>query len=442
MEKSSFLKILKDYFSNIDDGKILMGDRDGIVIPMEWIFTEKVDRAIIERAMVNILKENNPNYIRGYIKDEVKKYSREHQGEGILPISEKRREASNRVKTKIKSLSIKMYKGTFEICLEGLDGWTKAVISEKPYDKSKILQIGEDEFFKKILDVMKRDNAESIVNSLSLSDEAREKLQTIFLSQQSESLDNLTLDGIEHGMSVAAKNLTEYYDYMYEEKQESSIRSITIKQRQGSRSENKNYGGVSVDRKSPIYPFRQREKVLSDMKPESIINVDEIDENDNVIPGFYTAFVYKNPRDKGGYLLIAEPLEGSHSTRVVYLSDEKYDAFAAKEGHDKMESIAQYYLEMSNEEFSKEMFAQKINHKEMQNFQDKLRYIVRGEESETIKAKKPYYKKLIDRIFEGKRFSPSDLGEMGADAPLGEVGRISNDFSEQIIDKTKKAKGE
>lgn len=441
MEHHSFLKILKDYFSCINDDKILMGDRDGIVIPMEWIFTEKVDRAIIERTMVNILKENNPNYIRKYTSKEMKEQSIESQ-ETSTTIGQRRKEILDRAKTKIKSLTMKVYKGSFEICIDGLDGWTKAVISENPYEGSKILQIGEEDFFKKILDVMKRDNISSVVNSLNLSDEAREKLQTIFLSQDSERLDNLTLDGIQSSMSTAARNLTEYYDYMYEMKKESSIRSITIKQRQGTRGQNKNYSGVTIDRKSPIYPFRQREKVLSDMKPESIINVDEIDENGKIIPGFYTAFVYENPRDKGGYLLIAEPLEGSHSTRVVYLPTEKYDAFETKKGEDKLETIAKHYLEMSNEEFSKEKFAQKINHKEMQNFQDKLRYIVRGEETETIKAKKPYYKKLIDRIFEGKRFSVSDLGEMGAEAPIGEVGRISKDFKSQMIDKRKGPKGE
>lgn len=441
MEKHSFLKILKDYFSNIDDSKILMGDKDEIVIPMEWIFTEKVDRAIIERTMVNLLKENNPNYVRRYTNLEVKKHSGDSQEE-VVPISERRKEISERVKTKIESLSMKMFKGSFEIWINGLDGWTKAIISENPHENSKILQIGEEEFFRKILDVMKRDDVSSIVKTLNLSDEAREKLQTIFLSHGSERLDSLTLDGIENGMIIAANNLTEYYDYMYEEKQDSSIRSITIKQRQGTRGQNKNYSGVTIDRKSPIYPFRQREKVLSDMKPESIINVDEIDENGNIIPGFYTAFVYKNPRDKEGYLLIAEPLEGSHSTRVVYLSNEKYDAFETEKGQDKLEAIAKYYLEMSNEEFSKEKFAQKINHKEMQNFEEKLRYIVRGEESTTIKEKKVYYKRLIDRIFEGKKFSASDLGEMGAEAPIGEVGRISKDFESQMIDERKGPKGE
>ena len=442
MERTSFFKILRDYFSDIDEHKILMGDKDAIVIPMEWIFTEKLDRAIIERTMVNILKENNPNYIGGYVSHEMKKYYRNNQGQNFSDISEKRREAISRAKTKIKSLSFKMYRGSFEIWINGLDGWTKAIISENPYDKSEILQIGEEEFFKKILDVMKQDNVESIVSNLNLTDEAREKLQTIFLSQGSESLDNLTLNGIEHGMSTAAKNLTEYYDYMYDEKQESSIRSITIKQRQSSRGENKKAGNVAVDRKSPIYPFRQREKVLSDMQPENIINVDEIDENGNLIPGFYTAFVYRNPRDKGGYLLIAEPLEGSHSTRVVYLSDEKFAAFQTKKGEDKLEAITKYYLEMSNGEFSQELFAQKINHKEMQNFQDKLRYIIRGEESENVKENKPYYKKIINRIFEGKRFSPSDLGKMGEDAPLGAVGEVSSDFNAQMKDTIKETKGE
>lgn len=41
MEEKTFLEILREYFASKSDNEILVGDKRNIVIPMEWIFTEK-----------------------------------------------------------------------------------------------------------------------------------------------------------------------------------------------------------------------------------------------------------------------------------------------------------------------------------------------------------------------------------------------------------------
>lgn len=444
MGEKSFLKILKEYFSGKDEDEILIGNKDGIKIPIEWVFTEKVDRTIIERALVDVLIESNRNYVRNTLGNSMRDYYRNPENDTKVPIEEKREELRNKILNRVRGITLKTYRGNFEFSIDGLDEWTKAVISESPYKEGKMLQLSEDEFFDRILKVLKSDKINSILEKTNLTDEEKQNIQTIFLEEQNDSLDNLTVDNIKNAMIRAAENLIGYYDYLSEEKKESNIRNITIKQRQDSRGKRgKPKEEFTSERKSPVYPFHERQKVLMDMQPESVINVTEIDEDNNVIPGFYTTFIYRDPRDKEGYLLIAEPLEGSHSTRAVYISDERMEAFKCSEGKDKLEEVCKYYLEMSNEEFSREKNALKLNHKEIDNFIDKLRLIVRGEEKNKGIGYKNYYRKILNKLYGQKNFGASDIAHMGADAPQSVVDSVSGDFTKtHTIDKSKKAKGE
>ena len=52
--EQSFLEILGNYFSKLSQEDILAGDSRNIEIPFEWLFTEKLDRAIIQRILVDI----------------------------------------------------------------------------------------------------------------------------------------------------------------------------------------------------------------------------------------------------------------------------------------------------------------------------------------------------------------------------------------------------
>ena len=58
-KNKSFLDILNGYFSNIDESQVVAGSKEHIIIPMEWVFTEKIDRAVIERAFLNLICKAN-----------------------------------------------------------------------------------------------------------------------------------------------------------------------------------------------------------------------------------------------------------------------------------------------------------------------------------------------------------------------------------------------
>ena len=65
-EKQSFLEILNEYFAQIQEGNEGTQQGEGtkkkVTIPMEYIFTKKLDRAIIEKAFINLICKANKSY--------------------------------------------------------------------------------------------------------------------------------------------------------------------------------------------------------------------------------------------------------------------------------------------------------------------------------------------------------------------------------------------
>ncbi len=432
MEEKTFLKVLRQYFELKADNEILIGDKKGIVIPMEWIFTEKIDREIIQRAMVETLKENNPGYIENYLR------RNEKQGKYFEDKDDDRKESMKKlVSTKVKDISLNIDDKGLKLIVNGLDNWTKAIISENPYKGGKILQISEDEFCEKILGVLKSNSIQNIVDALDISEEERQHLQTIFAARQDSPLDEFSLNGIKDSMVQAAENLTEYYEYLSEEQKQSYIHAITINQRQGTKAPKAHITqGNTPSRKSPIYPFTQRENLLRQMKPTHVINVNGYDEEGNIVPNVYTAFIYENPKGKQGRLLVAEPLEGSHSTRLVYMTNEEFESFEIPEDADRYGEVSKYYLEMSNDEFLKEENAVRINHGDIEEYSAKIQFVLEGKISEKIEKQKWYYNSILNKLYGQKELTTSDIGSLAQRALCEEVREANAVLDE--IDQRKK----
>lgn len=53
---------LKKFFENLSDEEILLKQDGNPYIDIEWLFTEKLDREIIKKAIANFMKRNNPTY--------------------------------------------------------------------------------------------------------------------------------------------------------------------------------------------------------------------------------------------------------------------------------------------------------------------------------------------------------------------------------------------
>ena len=438
MEEKSFLKTLRTYFESKKDADILIGNKEDIVIPMEWVFTEQIDREVIQRAMVQVLKEHKPRYAENYVSKNLRDYVNKNQGQiNGWQIGEKREELRRQASSQIRELSLKVGRNGLQITINGLDNWTKAIISEQPYKEGAILQISEDEFCEKILGVLKTDSIQDILNSLDISEEDKRNVQTIFAARQGSPIDEFSLNGIKDSMVQAAENLTEYYEYLTEEKTHSEISTITINQRQGTRGANKNISGSSnPGRKSPVYPFVEREQLLRQMNPKHVIYVDGYDQEGKIVKNVYTTFIYENPRGKEGYLLVAEPLEGSHSTRVVYMTKEQFDSFEISEDSSRYGEISKHYLEMANDEFSEQENAVRINHGELDVYSDKMRFVITGEASTVIDKQRAYYNKTLNKIYGQRKLEASDIGALGERA-LGDDVRLANGVLDAISEPTK-----
>ncbi len=440
MEEKSFLKILKEYFSLKADNEILVGDKKNIVIPMEWIFTEKIDREIIERAMAQLLKQHRPDYVENYVRSNTKGNKR-----GIVANQEQQeREEQLRSKanSKIKNISLNVCHDGIKVIVNGIDNWTKAIISENPQEGTKILQVSEDELYENILRVLKSESIIGILDALEMTDGQKEYFQTLFASEENKPIDEFTLSGIKDSMAKAAQNLTEYYEYLSKEKEEAREHFIVIYPRQGRTQRNRNVKVTpeQATRRSPVYPFVEREKILREMEPSQIISVHGCDELGEVIPNIYTTFVFDNPRGQRGKLIVSEPLEGTHSTRMLFMTEEQFEQFEIGEGENKYEEISRKYLEMSAEEFDRELNSKRVNHADIDKYREKLQYIIDG----TPPTKhKEYYNTILNELYGKKKITPEDIGNI-AEKALGDEVKVADSVLDEIGAKDRKidVKGE
>lgn len=283
--------------------------------------------------MVQVLKQHRKDYVENYVDSKMGRARKRNVKPSDVQQA-KEDEVRRQANTKIKNISLNITRDGLKMVANGIDGWTKAMISEKPQQDGKILEISEEEFCSKILGVLKSDSILGILDTFKLTEREKEYFQSMFANASNEPMDEFTLDGIKKSMSKAAQNLTEYYDYLSREKMESRVHSITINQRQGVKTKKKvpSEPTETTARRCPIYPFVEREKLLREMKPSHVINVHGYDEDGQVIPNVYTTFVYDNPRGNKGKLLVAEPLEGTHSTRILFMADEEFENFEVEQG--------------------------------------------------------------------------------------------------------------
>ena len=169
MEEKSFLKTLREYFELKADNEILIGNKRNIIIPMEWIFTEKLDREVIQRAFVQVLKQHRPDYVDNYVNSKMK-VSQKRRVVHSEAQQAKEDELRNQANTKIKNISLNINGDGLKVVVNGIDDWTKAIISENPKNEGKILQISEDEFCTKVLGVLKSDSIRGILDLLEMGE--------------------------------------------------------------------------------------------------------------------------------------------------------------------------------------------------------------------------------------------------------------------------------
>lgn len=398
-KNQSFLEILNEYFAQNRHESQQESDAEGkkqkVTIPMEYIFTKRLDRAIIERGFVNLICAANKEYRRKMQQD------REFYG-------------------KISSLDIETDEKGTNLVINARDGWTKVVVTEDKNLRGPFYAVSEDRLYEEILRAYNIKSVGYICQKYNLSKEEREQLIAQLQEPQKRSKRK---ESIISAMGNAGENFVEYYKYMtgdHENKKDEALEGV-IQQRKGQGPKRKNKGSGTTSRKSEIYDFQQRAEILEEMKPAYKINIDKIEDDNTVSKFAYTTYVYKNPRDRQGYLFVAEPLEGTHSTRMRFVPKEEYDRLPATQNKNKLVGITEEFLEMSDSEFTGSKFSKKFNHTDIEGLRAKFRRVILGEKMPTSLEEMRY--RETDRIlFDGEtRLTKENIREVLAGRTASEI---------------------
>ncbi len=378
--KESFLDILGNYFSKLPQEDILAGDSKNIEIPFEWLFTEKLDRVIIQKALVNIFIQNTPNY------KEMASF-RNNDPDSIDEIIIKPDRFNNSSKLLIK----------------GADEWSKLIVTDYPNPESKLPQITSEELNVAIMSVLNAERLDKVLSlDLGLTPETSKYVQSAFADiLNSEKV----VEDTSTAMRDLATNLTKYYDYLVQMKKEPDVYDGGLAmQRQNEKGKRKNrvIGIGSELRKSPIYPFTERDEIFRSLKPEYRVINGTIDEEGNIEKNAYTTYVYINPREYEGHLFVSEPLEGSHETRMTFVPKEAFENYEIEEGENRLIKIAKDYIEMSREEFLNAKHTKLFMHNGIDSFRNRVEHTISGTENEITKKNPGLYKQYDAQIFEGK----------------------------------------
>ena len=384
--EQSFLEILGNYFSNLPQEDILAGDSRNIEIPFKWLFTEKLDRAIIQRALVDIFVRNNPNY-------------------------KERANFKNNNPDSIDEVIIKpdRFNNSSKILIKGADEWSKLIITDNPNPESKLPQITSEELNAAITRILNAERLEKIASlDIGLTPETSRYIQSAFADILNSGK---VIEDTSSAMRDLATNLTKYYDYLLQMKKEPDVYDGgLVNQRQGETGRKNRIIGLGAEpRKSPIYPFTERDEIFKSLKPEYQIINGTIDEEGNIEKNAYTTYVYVNPREYEGHLFVSEPLEGSHETRMTFVPKEAFESYETDGEENKLVKIARDYIEMSKEEFLNARHTKLFIHNGIESFRDRIEHIITGKDTETSRKRPSLYKQYDAQVFGGEVVTREDI---------------------------------
>jgi len=387
-------KKLKEYFSNLKNEDVLSEFEKHPFIDMNWIFTEVIDRDIIQKAISNIMQQNNP------------RYAEKSSLLGMKPDD-------------IQGFEIVRNQGKLIFVAIGADSWTKLNITDEKIDDSNVK---ESNRIKTITFEDLRNEIMNVLNNRNL-DEANNKL---------------ILAGMSVAFEQACGNLVDYYQYLLQENKEQSIHKCVINQRKDYGETRVNRGGVTHPRLNDIIDFKRRSDFLHTMNPEATVEVGEIDEDGKEASNAYTAFIYSGELladieiNDNGYLIVCEPFNGNRGSRLVYLSNEDFEEFPIERGQDKYAIIVKKYLDMSGKEFRKHKSTHSIAHTDLDSYKERVQFFMKGTKGRSITNIKQY-KASLEKLY-GENginlpyYTPRtiiDIGRIGESVPISRVDRTA-----------------
>ena len=413
--RKSFIETLEEVLNKLVEEGIITEEqlKNKIQIPFEWLYSKGIKRDDLSVAMDRICRRINPAYRE---KDKTSK--------------------------SIETLNVLKRDGNtiLEVC--GRDNWTFFRISDDMTHKNgKISYFTTEEFLGELYITKIINMRRQINKKVKLpEDELNSIMNLIYSETQREN----ELNGLSVSLNDMMLNLGEYYKYMAEEKQEHDeakkiINGGLIEQEKdqiGPRGIRESSGEIR-SRKSDVYSIEEREEIFRKLGPEKIIQFDSIDEDRHVIQSSYLTYLFRNPRQNGGYFLISEPLSGDRETRAVYLTDEYVETM--QDGEDEAKfwtEIARCYLEMSRNQFAKEQGTHVFRHEGLEAYEQRMRGVIANDNNVDNKAKWSA-RYALSHLF-GTSMNEERLRQMAETATLEDVNEartvIMNMRGEQTTD--------
>lgn len=448
MEKErNFLTIIqKEFEKMVEDGIIKETQlAEGIYIPMNWIFTKGLDRDwIISRELSFLLKEKNPDYTRNMRNmRNMRLNKKEVSGFKVIKIGDTIQiEVLGRDKQSQLFITNgelpESFSGPTITAEEVIDSVTDKYEYEKMRDMAKF--IIEKQFPRQIHN---KDIFNQLVNNMINNKSFRD-----LVCPPDER--DMRRVGVSYSMEEMGRNLGAYYRYLMQEKQiiggyENEINGGIIRRNHDEQGPHKGQGnGNTNPRVSDIYGFEERGEIFRSLNPFKIINFDSIGEDGKIIPGAYTTFVFQNPNNRNGYLIINEPFEGDKETRAVFISEQEFEKIQEERDLSYDENWSDFvreYIEMTGSEFGNTNVGNTyiFRHWSLENYEMMMNGVIAGKEPDkSWKTGKKSIGRATRALYEGERLvGKKDISGVG-----GQVPRWQVEEARKMIGNGEKATGE
>lgn len=392
------LEKFKDFFGQKakEEKKMSSNEYGEIYIDIGWLFSNLLGIEILKEAIANTMKKAS-------LASKIKGFAIIINGDNVM--------------------------------LQVDAGWKKINIeldpSIKSPDRNNIQRIELDTLENQIVKVLNEKKISKIIDlqSSDMSDEQIEQLKNIFDEPNGKKV---TLQGVKDAIDDTFNNLVDYYKYLEELKKDSE-KADTIRIEVNHNSDTNTYRGQNVSpspkhtkRVNPFTAFDERERILNDANRGLIkkIIIDEKCEDGEVHEKSYVGYVYNNFTRKGctdnGYLFVFEDPSGDRSTRIVYLSQEKFTQFKVEDGKDRCAEIAKRYLEMSRKEFSEANETITLLHGS--TFIDRLTYIFEGDKTKAIGKDTKFFNN-VNTLLSGFNTNADSMINVAIGPKLGKGGK-------------------
>lgn len=349
-EQKNFLEVLKEELGAMQEEGLISKEQleKGITVPFRSLYFKYLDGRILSFTLANILKQENPEYVQatnslGYNPHSISEFKIKQSGEGI------------------------------ELCVLGRDKKTTFSVTNEKRDNEASLQITPEELFQRYCETKNKEQLFQLRKKFLLTRDNMDIIKGLISNPKDDAI---YVNGLNTPFNEMMKNFIEYCRYYLVEMPEVDIgpkviQGGIIEQEVGERvisnsSKQTRRSASSKQRTSEIYPFEERRKILDELDPKMIISFDTMGEDGKVMPGVYNTFIYENPQNRGGHLLISEPFKGDSATRCTYISDKRLNDFlldGQQLSDDVWRDIARYYVECSLSAFSLEPYSYKITHR-------------------------------------------------------------------------------